>query len=160
MGQPIVVVEKASSNRGVVRFETNRALTGMGHERYRTLADTAGDRPPDVLARRLFEHGGIGAVHINGNIITVDLAKGYTSSGLKEVIEDLYLFYGPQPGAPAPQQPVDSELEVGAGAAPEMTTDPGLVAAPEVSAEEAPGRGGTEDPQPPVAPVDSPSPSE
>ncbi len=33
MGQPIVVVEKPSiANPGMVRFETNRALTGMGHE--------------------------------------------------------------------------------------------------------------------------------
>lgn len=148
MGQPIAVVEKASSNAGVVRFETNRALTGMGHERYRSLADTVGTRPPDVLAHRLFERGGIEAVHINGNIVTVDLAKGYTSIGLKEVIEDLYLFYGPQPGEPDPQHPVDSELEAGAGAAPEATTDPGKVAAPEVSADEAPGRGGAEAPEP------------
>ena len=139
MGQPIVVVEKASSNPGVVRFETNRALTGMGHERYRSLADTVGTRPPDVVAHRLFECGGIEAVHINGNVITVDLAKGHTSSGLKQVIEDLYLFYGPQSEEPEPQHPVDSELEAGAGAAPESTTDPGEVSAPEVSPDEAPG---------------------
>ena len=35
MGQPITVVAKPSSRSGVVRYETNRALTGMGHERYR-----------------------------------------------------------------------------------------------------------------------------
>ncbi|MDQ6696507.1 MAG: hypothetical protein M3Z46_03510 [Actinomycetota bacterium] len=150
MGQPIAVVEKASSNPGVVRFETNRALTGMGHERYRSLADTVGTRPPDVLARRLFERGGVEAVHINGNIVTVDLAKGYTSTGLKELIEHLYLFYGPQPEAPEPQHPVDAELEAGAGAAPEATTDPGAMAAPEVSAQEAPGRGGEDEPAPTV----------
>ncbi len=147
MGQPIVVVEKASSNRGVVRFETNRALTGMGHERYRSLEDTAGTRPPDVLARRLFERGGIDAVHINGNVITVDLSRGHRSDGLKQVIEDLYLFYGPQPDQPEPQHPVGSETETDAGAAPESTSDPGEVAAPEVSAEEAPGRGGAEEAQ-------------
>ncbi len=156
MGQPIAVVEKASSNPGVVRFETNRALTGMGHERYRSLADTVGTRPPDVLAHRLFEHGGIEAVHINGNIVTVDLASGRTSAGLKEVIEHLYLFYGPQPEGAEPQHSVDSELEAGAGAAPEMTTDPGAVSAPEVSSEEAPGRGGVEEPEPtdPIASSD------
>jgi len=159
MGQPIAVVEKASSNPGVVRFETNRALTGMGHERYRSLADTVGTRPPDVLAHRLFEHGGIEAVHINGNIVTVDLASGCTSAGLKEVIEHLYLFYGPQPDGAEPQHSVDSELEAGAGAAPEMTTDPGAVSAPEVSPEEAPGRGGVEEPEPadPIASSDAPT---
>ena len=59
MGQPIVVIEKPSSRRGMVRFETNRALTGMGHERYRADQDVWGNRPPDELARRLFAHGGV-----------------------------------------------------------------------------------------------------
>jgi hypothetical protein len=97
MGQPIVVTETSSAaNPGVRRFETNRALTGMGHERYRTLDDAWGERPPDVLARRLLELGGIDAVHINGNVVTVDLTKGYDGEGIQKVIEDLYLFY-PEP---------------------------------------------------------------
>ena len=37
MGQPVTVIEKPSSHPGVVRYETNRALTGMGHEVYRSL---------------------------------------------------------------------------------------------------------------------------
>ena len=57
MGQVIVVNEKPSSNPGVVRFETNRMLTGTGHERYRLDDEIWGERPPDVLARRLFESG-------------------------------------------------------------------------------------------------------
>ena len=94
MGQPIVVAEQPSrSNRGVVRFETNRALTGMGHERYPDRETANGVRPPDELARRLFDHGGVAGVHINGNIITVDLERGYTSEGMREIIEDLYLYY-------------------------------------------------------------------
>ncbi|MEJ7585796.1 MAG: hypothetical protein WKF43_17315 [Acidimicrobiales bacterium] len=94
MGQPIAVVEQSSpSHPGVVRFETNRALTGMGHERYLTRADAEGPRPPDELARRLFDHGGVAGVHMNSNIITVDLEKGYTSAGLVDIIRDLYLFY-------------------------------------------------------------------
>jgi hypothetical protein len=148
MGQPIVVVEKASATPGVVRFETNRALTGMGHERYRSLDDTVGTRPPDVLAHRLFERGGIKSVHMNGNVVTVDLTQGSSTDGLKEIIENLYLFYGPQPDEPEPQHPVDSELETDAGAAPESTTEPGAVAAPEVSAEEAPARGGVDEETP------------
>ncbi len=97
MGQPIAVIETSSgTNPGVVRFETNRALTGMGHERYRTVEDAWGDRPPDVLARRLFERGGVDSVHINGNVVTVDLAKGFDDAGIKKIIEDLYLFY-PEP---------------------------------------------------------------
>lgn len=94
MGQPIVVTETTSAlNPGVVRFETNRALTGMGHERYRTIDDAWGDRPPDVLARRLLERGGIDSVHINSNVITIDITSGFDDRGIREIIEDLYRFY-------------------------------------------------------------------
>ena len=93
MGQSIVVNEKPSSNPGIVRFETNRALTGMGHERYVAGEEVWGTRPPDELARRLLARGGIHAVQVNANMITVDLAKGYDSEGLLEIIENLYRFY-------------------------------------------------------------------
>lgn len=94
MGQPIVVVERPSTaNPGLVRFETNRALTGMGHERYRSDIEVRGDRPPDELARRLLAHGGVGSVHINGSVITVDLVQGATTVGLREIIETLYIHY-------------------------------------------------------------------
>lgn len=95
MGQPIVVVEKPSvANPGMVRFETNRALTGMGHERY-VPGEVRGDRPPDELARRLLSRGGIEAVHINGSVVTVDLAKGRDTDGIREIIENLYIHYPP-----------------------------------------------------------------
>ena len=94
MGQPIVVTEKPSSaNRGVVRFETNRALTGMSHERYLVGDTIMGERPPDELARRLIAHGGVGGVHINSNVITVHLDQGGSTDGLREIIENLYIFY-------------------------------------------------------------------
>ena len=73
MGQSIVVNEKPSSVPGVVRFETNRALTGMGHERYLAGTEVWGERPPDVLARRLLGQASVAGVQINGNIVTVDL---------------------------------------------------------------------------------------
>lgn len=93
MGEPITVVAKPSSNPGVVRYETNRALTGMGHERYQSLDDVIKDRPVDVLARRILAHGGVDSVHANGNMITVRLSGGSTGEGLQEIIEDLYIFY-------------------------------------------------------------------
>lgn len=93
MGQSIVVHEKPSSTPGVVRFETNRALTGMGHERYVAGTEVWGERPPDVLARRLLEQPSVAGLQINGNIVTVDLHKGHTSAGLLEIIENLYRFY-------------------------------------------------------------------
>lgn len=103
MGQPIIVTEEPSvTHPGIVRFETNRALTGMGHERYRSRDDATGVRPPDELARRLFDRGGISAVHINSNVITVDLEKGYDAVGIADVIHDLYLHYREGVAEPTP----------------------------------------------------------
>jgi hypothetical protein len=104
MGQPVTVIEKPSSSAHVVRFELNRTLTGMGHERYRHDRPVEGDRPPDVLARRLFERGGIEAIHMNSNVVTVDLAKGSTgTAGIREIIEDLYTYYRPGVEVPTPE---------------------------------------------------------
>lgn len=94
MGQPIVVIEKPSvANPGMVRFETNRALTGMSHERYLPGSEVRGNRPPDELARRLLARGGIEAVHMNGSVVTVDLEKGHDSAGLAAIIEGLFIHY-------------------------------------------------------------------
>ena len=99
MGQDVTVVAKPSSNPEILRFEINRSLTGMGHERFRSLADIVRDRPVDRLARRLLERGGVDAVHVNSSMITVDLAGGYTGDGLHEVIERLFRFYPDTPAA-------------------------------------------------------------
>ncbi len=111
MGQPITVVEKPTATPGIVRFEINRSLTGMGHERYRSAAEATGQRPPDELARRLFERGGVEAVHIFSNVITVDLAPGADGSGLLEVIQGLFIHY--RPGV---LPPTDEELAAAADA--------------------------------------------
>ena len=94
MGQPITVVEKPSSRTGVVRYETNRALTGMGHERYRAGDEILGAAPADELARRLFDRGGIAGVHVNGNVVTVELTEAEAEAeGIDEVIASLYLYW-------------------------------------------------------------------
>jgi hypothetical protein len=102
MGQPIGVTENRTSKPGFARYELNRSLTGMAHERYQSTADALGDRPPDVLARRLFETGKVAAIHMYSNEVTIDLAKGATADGLKEIIENLYIHYlpGVQPSIP------------------------------------------------------------
>ena len=100
MGQPVTVIEKPSSVGGVVRFEINRTLTGMGHERYLAGQRVEGDRPPDELARRLFERGGIEGVHINSNVITLHLERGADTEGITSIIEDLDTRY--RPGVPVP----------------------------------------------------------
>jgi hypothetical protein len=95
MGQPINVVEKPTSTPGIARFETNRSLTGMGHERYHSVDDVLAERPVDVLARRLFETGGVTEVHANGSVVTVHLTEGWTGARLLDVIRELYIFYSP-----------------------------------------------------------------
>jgi hypothetical protein len=91
----------------------------MGHERYPDRASATGVRPPDELARRLFDAGSVDRVHMNGNIVTVDLKRGYTSEGLREIIEDLFLYYreptgeaAEAPGAAAEDAPAEAAEEV------------------------------------------------
>src|SRR5262245_40220585 len=122
MGQPINVVEKPSSTPGIARFEINRSLTGMGHERYRSLDDVLAERPVDVLARRLFETGGVTEVHANGSVITVHLAEGWTGARLLDVLRGLYIFYPPAGNGQA-------EPEAGAESSPDppaAADEPGL----------------------------------
>ncbi len=102
MGQPITVVEKPSSNPAVVRFETNRPLSGMGHERYTEPPSELRDRPVDELARRLFAAGGVESVHVNGSVVTVTLSGGRTGAGLADIVRGLFLHYGAPQSTAAP----------------------------------------------------------
>jgi hypothetical protein len=95
MGQQVGVVEKPSRKPAVVRFEANRNLTGQGHERFSSPADAIGERPAAELARRLFATGRVANVHLYGNVITVDLHKGFDSTGLGDIICDLYQYWRP-----------------------------------------------------------------
>ncbi|MGB0114962.1 MAG: hypothetical protein WBP59_17210 [Ilumatobacteraceae bacterium] len=95
MGQMVAVTEKPSSTRGVVRFEINRSLSGMGHERFASIDDAHGNTPSDELARRMFATGQVGAVHVYSNIITVDLQKGHDSEGLADLVRELYQYWKP-----------------------------------------------------------------
>jgi len=150
MGQPIVVTEKPSrANPGIIRFETNRMLTGMGHERYRAGDEVVGHRPPDEIARRLFAQPSVAGVQVNGNMVTVELNRGYDASGLREILEDLYLFYPkaqPQPAGEAPAAeatPATPADESTPAPEPEATADDAL--ADDASQPEATGDAPAED---------------
>ncbi len=95
MGQPVRVVEKKSAAfPGTVRYETNRPLSGTGHKSYANAEGAINDLDPaDVLARRLFERGGIEHVHVNGNVITVGYGRDFDSDGVVKLVEDLFLHY-------------------------------------------------------------------
>ena len=104
MGQLVTVVEKPSTKPGIVRYVLNRALTGMGHERFTEAQPPIGDRPADELSRRLLDSGKVAGVSLNGNVVTVELSSN-DSSGLKEIIVDLYTYY-----VPGVEIPTDEEL--------------------------------------------------
>ena len=110
MGQPVTVIEKPSSRPGVVRFETNRVLTGMGHEYYTSAADALADRPADTVARRLFARGNVASVHVNGGVITVTINSG-SIAGLKEIIEGLYTYYVPGVEPPTDEEAIAAFVE-------------------------------------------------
>lgn len=95
MGQLVGVVEKPSSTPGVVRFELNRTLSGMGHERFGSALDAVGPTPSAELARQLFETGQVSNVHVYSNIVTVDLEKGYGSDGLSDIVREMYRYWKP-----------------------------------------------------------------
>lgn len=95
MGQLVGVVEKQSATPGVVRFELNRSLSGMGHERFTSVADAIGPRPAAALARELFATGRVASIHVYANMITVDLAKGFDSTGLADIVREMYRYWKP-----------------------------------------------------------------
>ncbi len=95
MGQQVAVVEKPSPRPGLLRLETNRSITGMGHERFTSMNDAVGPRPAAVLARQLLSTGKVDSVHMYGNIISVDVAKGFTGDGLADVVRSMYQYWKP-----------------------------------------------------------------
>ena len=95
MGQMVGVVEKKSAMPGIVRFELNRSLSGMGHERFDSVVEAIGSKPSAALARQLFATGRVDSVHVYGNIVTVDVAKGYDSVGLADIVREMYRYWKP-----------------------------------------------------------------
>ncbi len=127
MGQPVTVVVKHSPTPGMIRFEANRTLTGMGHETFRTAADAVGPRPAAALARTLLATGQVEKVHMYGNVITVDLLKGFSADGLADVVRDMYQYWKPGMVPPAFTEPAPEEGAAAIGAAP---ADGGAAASP------------------------------
>ena len=95
MGQLVAVEQKAGGASTVVRFETNRSLTGSGHERFTSAAEAKGPRPAAVIARRFFESGHVSWVHVYGNCITASLEAGASQASLNEIVRDLYQYWKP-----------------------------------------------------------------
>jgi hypothetical protein len=100
MGQPITVTMQEGTRPDLRFFEANRSITGMAIETYNTPDTATGDRPPDVLARRLFDLG-ITKVTVYSNVVTVDAAASLwpdIESKVAFTIEHLFEFYGDDAG--------------------------------------------------------------
>jgi len=131
MGQLVAVTEKPTATAGMARFELNRALTGMGHEHFDSAASAFGPRPAAELARRLFATGQVAAVHVYANIVSVDLARGATSTGLPDVMRNLHRYWHPGMEPPTFDDVPDEEAASGdgSGGAVDAGTDPALAEA-------------------------------
>jgi hypothetical protein len=99
MGQPITVTMRTGAQPDVRFFDTNRSITGMAIEVY-TAAGAEGQRPPDVLARRLLDAGAT-KVTIYSNVVTVEAppeAWPELENRATYLIEHLFEFYGADAG--------------------------------------------------------------
>lgn len=93
MGQSITVFERRTRDPHRVRYEINRSLTGMAHHRYAGPPDPTRNRPPDLLAHRLFERAGVRTVHIYSNVIEVEFDPGTATEGMVDLLRELYIHY-------------------------------------------------------------------
>jgi hypothetical protein len=100
MGQPITVTSRVGSAASVRIFDCNRSLTGMAIESYTSVDETGSGRPPDVLARRLFDLGAT-RVTVYSSGVTVEAPEAAWTAleaGAVEAIENLFGYYGPDAG--------------------------------------------------------------
>ena len=115
MGQQVAVTERPSPRAGVLRFETNRSLTGMGHEHFKSMSDAVGPRPAAALARQLLSTGKVDSVYIYGNIISVDIAKGSNADGLGDVVRNMYQYWKPGMEMPTFDAPAEETPAAASG---------------------------------------------
>jgi hypothetical protein len=100
VGQLITVTVRAGASPAVRMFDANRSLTGMAIERYASAESAKGDRPPDVLAARLFAMGAE-SVTVYSNVATVEApAERWPELEPKvlEAVEHLFGYYGDDAG--------------------------------------------------------------
>jgi hypothetical protein len=100
MGQPITVTVRKGARPEVRFFDCNRSLTGMAIEVYNAPAEATGERPPDVLAQRLFAEGAT-RVTIYSNVAVVEArpaAWDDIEPQMVHTLEHLFEFYGNDAG--------------------------------------------------------------
>ncbi|MEI8002128.1 MAG: hypothetical protein WCI50_12335 [Actinomycetes bacterium] len=93
MGQEITVTSRTGSAASVRIFDCNRSLTGMAIETYASLDDTINSRPPDVLARRLFDLGAT-RVSVYSSGVTVEAPAERWAALEPQVVEAIQRLFG------------------------------------------------------------------
>ena len=100
MGQDITVSARRGASPSVMIFDCNRSITGMAIERYATADEAHGSRPPDVLARRLFDLGAT-RVTVYSSAVTVEAPPerwADLEAKVEHVIRHLFGYYGDEAG--------------------------------------------------------------
>ena len=114
MGQQITVTTRPGASPSVRLFDLNRSLTGLEIERYHSVEATTGDRPPDVLARRLFDLGAT-QVTIYSSVVTVEAPPerwAELEPQVTQTIEHLFGYYGDDAGwSPQARQALGIEVK-------------------------------------------------
>ncbi len=95
MGQPITVTSRPGLKPEVMHFELNRSLTGMETDRYRSVEDATGVKPPDELARRLFALGVTGITIYSSSVTVTAPAERWSElrAQVEDTIINLFLYY-------------------------------------------------------------------
>ena len=113
MGQAITVTVRPGVRGDVRHFELNRSLTGMQTYRYTASEKVNGTKPPDELARRLFDLG-VSAVTIYSSVVTV-VAPADSWGALQPKVEDtianLFIHYRDGQLPPAAEAPAEAATE-------------------------------------------------
>jgi hypothetical protein len=100
MGQSITVTSRVGSGATMRIFDCNRSLTGMAIESYSSVEESGAGRPPDVLARRLFDLGAT-RVTVYSNGVTVEAPEERWATlepQVAQVIQNLFGYYGDDAG--------------------------------------------------------------
>lgn len=97
MGQIINVEVHTVDDESVRQFFMDRGLTGQGLLSYYEVSDATGDRPPDRLARRLFEIEGVTTVFAYDNVVSVTKADEASWEEIvpqaESLIRNLFIAY-------------------------------------------------------------------
>jgi hypothetical protein len=100
MGQAITVTSRVGSAATIRIFDCNRSITSMAIESYASVDETGSGRPPDVLARRLFDQGASRVTVYSSGVVVEAPEETWPTlePAAIEAIEHLFGYYGDDAG--------------------------------------------------------------